>query len=382
MNSKVYVTATAVLITVMSISSCGGSEENASVTEESNLTGAVHLKLITDYSIGVELGDTNYVFGQIVEAYLNENGDVLVLDMSTMNVRKFSSVGEFVGSAGRQGTGPGEFQMPRGMAVLGNNDFIVSDMAGGAICVFDDSMNWKENITGFFPRPPFTVRSAGDSAFVGILPAFDREEGLSGYSIVRMENSSEPVTVYDEEMHTFDPSRIGPLGAENNPIFTSDNAGHAFIAEPGTDLISITGYRQDGEPFLSIDESVERIEKTPEELAQEQAEFEEFSARRGSHRGRMSGMEISFDPIPFRRAVTDLGVDSKERLWVRLGTYRYPFWNIYDFEGELLFTASLEIDDPDIDYMVVRITENGAVAWIPDPITWPRVQVLEIPDAL
>lgn len=382
MNIKVYVASAVVLIIGMVLLGCSGSEENASVTEESNLTGAVHLELITDYSIGIELGDTNYVFGQIVEAYLNENGDVLVLDMSTMNVRKFSSVGEFVGSAGRQGTGPGEFQRPRGMTVLGNSDFIVSDMAGGVICVFDDSLNWKENITGFFPRPPFTVRSAGDSAFVGMLPAFDREEGLSGYSIVRMDNSSEPVTVYDEEMRTFDPSLIGPLGAEKNPIFTSDNTGHVFIAEPGTDVIRITGYSQAGETFLSIRESIEKVEKTQEELAQEQAEFEEFSTRRGSHGGRMSGMELSFDPVLYRRSVTDLGVDSEDRLWVRLGTYRYPFWNIYNFEGELLFTASLEIDDPDIDYMVVRINENGAVAWIPDPITWPRVLVLEIPDAL
>jgi hypothetical protein len=63
-----------------------------------------------------------------------------------------------------------------------------------------------------------------------------------------------------------------------------------------------------------------------------------------------------------------------------LGSYRYPFWNVYNFEGELLFTASMETDDPDIDYMVVRITENGATAWIPDPMTWPRVLVLKIPD--
>jgi hypothetical protein len=269
-----------------------------------------------------------------------------------------------------------------GMAVLGNNDFIVTDLPGGAICVFDDSLNWKENIIGFFPRPPFTVRTAGDSAFVGMLPAFDREEGMMGYSIARMENSSEPVTVYSEEMRVFDASRIGPLGADKDPIFTSDNAGHVFIAEAGTEAVRITGYNRSGEPFISIEENIDRMEKTPEELAYEEAEFEEFSTRMGGRSGRMSGMELSFDPVLYRRAVTDLGVDSENRLWVRLGAYRYPFWNVYDFEGKLLFTASLQIDDPDIDYMTVRITENGAVAWIPDPITWPRVLLLEIPDII
>jgi len=382
MKSIMHIPAPVLLIIGLVILGCGGSDENISVTEESNPNGAAHLDLTTDYSIGIELGDTNYVFGQIVEALPDENGNILVLDMSSINVRVFSSTGEFIGSAGRQGTGPGEFQRPMGMAVLGNNDFIVSDMAGGAICVFDDSLNWKDNIIGFFPRPPFTVRTAGDSAFVGMLPAFNREEGLSGYAIARMENSSEQVTVYSEEMHVFDPSRIGPLGAEKNPIFTSDNAGHVFISEAETDVIKITGYTQDGEPFLSINESVEKAEKSEEELAYEEAEFEEFSARMGSRGGRMSGMELTFDPILYRRAVTDLGIDSENRLWVRLGSYRYPFWNIYDYEGQLVSTASLEMDDPDIDYMTVRITENGTVAWVPDPSTWPRVLVLEIQDTI
>ncbi|MCD4774547.1 MAG: hypothetical protein K8S15_00685 [Candidatus Aegiribacteria sp.] len=380
MSSKRCLTIDAFLIFCMMFFSCKSTDNDmATPLSETISAGTEHIKLTPGLAIGVELGDSNYVFGQIVEANLNENGDVLILDTSTMNVRKYSSNGEFIGSAGRQGTGPGEFQMPRGMAILGNNDFVVSDMAGGAICIFDDSLNWRENIIGFFPRPPFTVRTAGDSAFVGMLPSFNREEGLMGYSIVRMENSSEPVTVYDEQMQAFNPSRVGPLGAEEAPIFTSDNTGHVFIAAPGSDAVSITGYDQDGEVFLTIEENVERVEKNEEELVREQAEFEELSARIGSRGGRMSDVNMIFDPILYRRMVTDLGIDSRDRLWVRLGAFRYPFWNVYNFEGELLFTASMETDDPDIDDMVVRITENGATAWIPDPMTWPRVLVLEIP---
>ncbi len=382
MNAMTCMGTAAVLLTSLIITSCGGSDANTGVAEDNISTSPLHLDLTAENTIGIELGDTNYVFGQIVEALFNENGDVLILDSSTMNVRKFSSVGEIIGSAGRQGTGPGEFQRPTGMAVLGNNDFIITDVAGGAICIFDDSLKWKENIVGFFPRPPLTVRTAGDTAFVGMLPVFDREEGLSGYSIVRMESTSEPVTVYAEEMRTFDSSRIGPLAAEKDPIFTSDNSGRVFIAEPGEDAIKIVGYSQNGESFLSIDENVDKVEKTPEELALEQEEFEEISSRMGNRGRRMMGVELSFDPLPYRRAVTDLGVDSEERLWVRLGTYRYPFWNVYDLDGEFLFTASLEIDDPDIDHMVVRITENGTAAWIPDPVTWPRVLLVGIPEIL
>ena len=379
MKSKICLSAATVLISIIPVLSCNSSDNNTA--ETTAVTAKIeHLELIPEGSIGVELGDTNYVFGQIVEADQDKDGNILVLDASTMNVRKYSHEGNFLGSAGRQGTGPGEFQMPRGMTVLGNNNFVVSDMAGGAICVFDDSLNWKENIVGFFPRPPFTVRTAGDSAFVGMLPAFNREEGLMGFSIARMENSSEPVTVYDEQMMPFDPSRIGPLGDEEDPIFTCDNSGHVFIGAPGSDVIEITGYLPDGEIFLSIKENTDRVEKSEEELTREKAEFDDFAARMRSRGGRMSGVELAFDPIVYRRAVTSLGVDNQNRLWVRLGKYRYPFWNVYDFEGKLLFTASLETDDQDLDDMVVLITENGATAWIPDPLAWPKVIILDLPE--
>jgi len=382
-RNSLYILASVLLISIIIFSACGRSDGTpAESPAEDTATGVNHFELVPALVIGVELGDTNYVFGTIIEAGLNENGDVLVLDSSDMSIRKYSSEGNFIGSAGRQGTGPGEFQAPRGMAVLGNNDFIVTDMAGGAICMFNDSMNWTKNIVGFFPRPPFTVRSAGDSAFVGMLPAFNREEGLMGYSIARMENSSEPATVFDEEMRPFNPSRLGPLGAEENPIFTSDNSGRTFLSFAGSDAVNVTGYMPDGEIFMTIEESTDRIEKTEEELVQEQAEFEDFASRRGGGGGRMGGMELTFDPIPYRRAVTDLGVDCEERLWVRLGAYRYPFWNVYSYDGDLLFTASLENDDPDLDDMLVRITENGMTAWIPDPMTWPRVTVLDIPEGM
>jgi hypothetical protein len=374
--------ASAAMITLMISTACGDTDQNSTAATPVENPVQNHMNLSPKISIGVEIGDTNYVFGQIVDAFLDENGDVLVLDSSTMNVRKYSSDGSFIGSAGRQGTGPGEFQRPSGMTVLGNNDFIVSDRAGGAISIFNDSMNWTETITGFFPRPPFVVSTAGDSAFVGMLPKFDRDEGLNGYSIARLENSSEPAAVYDELMKPFDPSRIGPFGDEENPVFTSDNSGRVFIAKAGTNAIIVNGYYLDGEQFLSINESISRVAKTEEELAREQEEFEEFSSQMGGRGGRMSGMELSFDPITFRRAVTCVGIDCEERLWVRLGAYRYPFWNVYDLAGELLFTASFESDDPDMDFMEVRITENGATAWIPDPLDWPKVMVLEIPETI
>ncbi len=365
-----------VTVLMLILASCNGGSDGRDAVSPEDAAGSDHLELAITDTIGVELGRPEYVFGQIVEAARTPAGNVLVLDTSTMNVREFSPEGEFIGSAGRQGTGPGEFQMPRGMTVLDNGRVLVSDMGGGAVSVFDDSLRWIANITGFFPRPPNTVSSAGDSAYVGMLPAFDREQGLSGYSIARLEGSSDPSVVYASEMRPFDPSRFGPMGDETQPVFTSDGSGRVFIAQPGSDRITVTGYLPDGREFLQIQERIDQVEKTESELAAEEEEFQEMSANMGR---RFHGAGATFDPLPYRRAVSELGVDGSGRLWVRLGTVRYPFWKVYDMEGLLLFTASLHMDDPDLDGMTVRITENGITAWVPDPTTWPRVLLVGDP---
>lgn len=357
--------------------SCGSGDDGEGIPGSCAGTGdASHVELAATDTIGVELGHPDLVFGVIAGAEKNPRGEVLILDSSTMSIRKFTGDGTLIASAGRQGTGPGEFQMPRGMTVMPGGEVLVADMGGGAISVFDDTLGWTGNITGFFPRPPYVISSAGDSACVGMLPAFDREQGLTGYAIGRLEGTAEPSVVYAREMQPFDPSRFGPMAMEEQPVFTSDASGRVFVAEAGWDGISVTGYLPDGEVFLEIEEEIERVEKTVEELAAERTEFEEMSAGRGR---RFHGGDVSFEPLPYRRSVSELGIDGEGRLWVRLGTCRHPFWRVYDMEGLLLFTASFDNGDPDIDQLTVRITENGITAWVPDPTTWPRVLLLEDP---
>jgi hypothetical protein len=365
------------LVMVIAAVSCGGGGGSDTAVVETP-SGVPHREIRVELTIGIELGDTDYVFGTIADAVPTPDGGVVVLDMFSLNIREYDSLGMLVASAGREGSGPGEFLVPRGLAILGNGELLVSDMGAGAVSVFDDTLGWKRNITGFFPRPPFTMRASGDSTYAGILPNFDREAGTMGYSIVGLASSAEPVTVYAEEEYPVDPSRFGPSAEEDQPLFTAGPDGSVYISAPGPDRISVQGFTAAGEDFLEISQPVDRIEKTPEQLADEEAEFEEMSSRRGGGRRFGGGGAAVFDPDPFRRAVTALGVDGYGRLWVRLGAYEYPFWNVYDASGELLFTASLELDDPDIDDMTVRIESEGAAAWVEDPGTWPQVHLLEL----
>ncbi len=349
----------------------GGAEEPAGVTPD-----VPHLRLEVTDTVGVELGDSCYVFGTVTDAGRTPGGGVVVLDQAAMRIRLYGPDGAHVVSVGSRGSGPGELQMPRAMTVLGDGGIAVSDVMGGELELYDDSLGWARAVTGFFPRPPVELCASGDSSVVGMLPAFDREAGMMGYSIALLEGSAEPSVVYLEEMLTFDPSLIGPMGEERRPRFTTGPDGRVAVSRPGTRRMVVSVFDREGSLLFELDEAVTPVEKTEEELALEETEFEEFASRMQG-RGRF-GAGLSFDPEELRPAVGGLGCDSLGRTWVRMGGVRHPCWRVYDDRGELVLTASLELDDPDIDRMEVGITPHGAVAWVPDPSTWPRLLLLDL----
>ena len=55
------------------------------------------------------------------------DGSVYVADMDNHRMQKFTSEGVFVGKWGTQGTGDGEFDEPRGVAVASDGSVYVAD---------------------------------------------------------------------------------------------------------------------------------------------------------------------------------------------------------------------------------------------------------------
>jgi len=66
---------------------------------------------------GVATGQPAEEFGKIVDAALAPTGDAYILDAALQTVRVFDSTGEYVGDFGSSGRGPGEFAVPRSLAL-------------------------------------------------------------------------------------------------------------------------------------------------------------------------------------------------------------------------------------------------------------------------
>ena len=76
-----------------------------------SLYGTIKLDLGDDLNIGKE-EDDNFLFYRIRDVNVDAQGNVYVVDMGNFRIQKFDSSGRYLQSIGRQGQGPGEFELP------------------------------------------------------------------------------------------------------------------------------------------------------------------------------------------------------------------------------------------------------------------------------
>lgn len=67
------------------------------------------LVFVEELTIGESEGDENYMFGEIVQVTVDDEGCFYVTDWDLKRIQKFSPEGEYLLSIGRKGQGPGEF---------------------------------------------------------------------------------------------------------------------------------------------------------------------------------------------------------------------------------------------------------------------------------
>lgn len=372
----------------MLLAACGGGGPETGAAEETTEdSGLPHRDLTVEASIGVELGDSNYVFGAIAGVDFTEDGRILVLDQGARKVKVYSRSGDYLGSLGRQGSGPGEFQMPTGITVLAGGLVAVADPWAGSVKFLHPDTGYVTEITGFFPSPPRVISGAGPQTFAGLKRTADTEETMIGYTLALWGYDSEPVMEYASELESFDPSQIGPRFTETTIAFAADLDGTVYFSRMSAEEYRVTGVDAEGDTVLTITEDYTPVPKTEEEISREIEDFYDFLERRaGSGGGRggaglagnVSPEDVDFEPEPYRYAITSLGVDGDGNIWVRRGWETCPWFDVWSPSGEKLFTASLSSEgnaDRCADY-TFEVDAHGLLAFEPDPEGFPEVLVI------
>lgn len=369
---------------------CGGGEEPVRAEDDNGGSSPGDIPLpdidlvltITD-SIGIELGDSNYVFGMPILAEFTPDGNIAVLDAQKMGILFYTPEGEYIRTVGREGSGPGEFLLPTSFSFIPDGGLVVADAMAGKVVFFDSTYEYSSDVSGFFPSPPVTVRGVEGGAFAGLQSVFEQnDDGMFlGFKLVRWEGEDFSETVeYFATLNQFDPTDIASAIQDNMFFFTSSPDGRVYRTPFSSKEFIIEGYMPDGTSFLYIcDEDYQKVPKSDEEI---QIEIDLVNSRLAS-----SGMPpgaFEWEPDPYRSATYGLFIDAEDRIWVRLGYYREVVFRIYDQDGNLRLNAMLDYrgDFRDVETWQVIVNEYGILAFDPAPEDYPRIYILAVSEGL
>lgn len=122
-------------------------------------------------------------FGRILDVKLGRQGNVYVADDRRPGVLVFDRGGRLVGSVGREGRGPGEFQAPWRLALDANDSLFVWDVGLRRVSVFGPNLahardfrvppHWVVNSMAFLPDGSLLLGAYGPGE-AGVVHVLDR----------------------------------------------------------------------------------------------------------------------------------------------------------------------------------------------------------------
>ncbi|MCD4774706.1 MAG: hypothetical protein K8S15_01480 [Candidatus Aegiribacteria sp.] len=351
---------------VLTAASCGNGQPEPAIDGPDEDTETA-LEILFIDSIGVELGDSNYVLGSIESSSHSVDGNILVLDRPACCVREYTTEGEFVRMYGRRGTGPGEVVNPLSMTRLTDGRVVMLDMQTGGLHTFSPEGEWLGITAEIVNEPILWITPAESNTYIGTNNTFDVvDEQLMVTAVVGKfeSDSTKPTISYWENTFPFDFRDFTLLVNESYfaNVFTSDRDGNVFIARRNTEEYHITGFDVNGDVFVEFDLDIPMVEKNEQEIIEE-GEFWNTRARNMGANG-----QLNYQPDPFRWKIHSMGIDDQRRLWVRRGTEETPTFDIFDYEGKHLFTAEIPgITGHSGLLWEVHVDEFGILAWSLDP---------------
>ncbi len=352
---------------------CGRTE----IIEAANDSTQFQYDLVKVDSIGIEIGDSNYVFGTIIDATYLIDGRIALLDIIQQRILVFSGTGEFVGSAGREGMGPGEFVSPFSLTALSDGGFAVSDIQQGKVMIFDSSLEYVRELSGFQTMAPDRISIGPGGSFFGrrLNWYYDQEEEelYSGSEYCLWSDSVEPDRIYQENyfLHSSDDRfSCGIASSEDGQFFTMPSSKTEYI---------ITGYTHEGDVSFTIDVPWETMYLTEEELLVSRPGM--MIPGPGSE-ATSSELTAGWSPDTTRLAGSLAGLDSENRLWIKSGRGETssPVFDLYNAtDGSLI--CSIETTLPAIArFWNIKIFESGILGWDHNPGDYPRIYMLELID--
>lgn len=329
--------------------------------------------------IGVEMGESEFVFGQIQAIGHNSSGEVTVLDRISANIRFYSRSGEHLRTVSQRGEGPGELINPIAMCLWPQGRISILDPLRGGFFGFTNSGEYLGVELEISRSTHLNTITVSDSEFVAVKNrlSFEGDAGSITVFIGLFPFASEPSVTYWEKELPFDLRHVGDMFLEYY-LYTSwtadQNNGNVYISLFNETDYEIQCFSKSGELFNTISMDLEPVEKTEAEILEE---IDHVIALLTALEGGEPQFNIECDPFPYRLPVAELCVDPEGNVWARRGTTVEPFFDIWTPEGDLVGQAVLSGVGSESRSWNFTIDAGGILAYDENPALFQRIYIIE-----
>lgn len=356
---------------------CESETNTIDLHEQSN---ALTKTLFISDSIGIEMGDSAFVFGAIADVEILPDGNIIVLDGTYCNLKIFTRLGEHVLTMSGRGDAPGELSHPFDLFNWGDGTVGVIDPYHGGLHRFSLEGEWLGidlDIHREIHSQPIVV---ADSEFVSFKPRFDVDGDVvyATAMISRFPISEEPIVSYWQETVLWDPTDMGNIALEllfSNSFTANQVNGRTYVAPFSEDNYIIYAFTADGEEIGTITKEYLPVPKTPDEI-QEEIDFIAFTLGAGEEGN--PDLNYICEPWPNHLPITGLFVDSEGNLWVRQGGTDIPTFDIWNEDLELIASATIPEFTGDGSTLSMVFGDDFIVAWDENPEFFQKLYFLEI----
>lgn len=323
-------------------------------------------------SLGIEYGDTTQMYGSISGAGFISYNEFVVLDNVMKKVSMYSRSGEYLGSAGYQGSGPLEILNAGHLCPFEGGFVVIEQYLPPKCLIFDDNMSPRKYIVIQENAPLIEPWILEDSTIVsGIYSIRNEDEQMFiGVDVARWSMSGERENEYYSEYYP-----ISGTAEASYEVFialefciAASSTGRVFVV-PDRSEFHIYSFASDGTCIDTLYTYHERNPRSEEEVIQET----EFRKIRDRHIGDWMASQLE-------TGIFQLQVqDSLGCLWASHGSYFDPQFDVYSFDGELVFSCECE-GLPGNEMLRFSITDYGYLAYSMHPLDYPKVYILEMND--
>ncbi len=338
-------------------------------------------RLVVRDSLGMELGDSAYVFGAIADVEILPDGSFAVLDGTYCNIRTYTKDGIHLSTIASRGTGPGELIHPFCFFNWGDGTIGVMDPNNGGLQRYDlETGNWLGVDLEVNSNKPYNPVVTGDSSYVCFKTEFlvtddhfDAKAMIAGFDM-----SLEPRVEYWSKTTPWDPNNMANIILDilfYNSYAISSETGRVYVAPFNEDNYEILCFNSDGSSAGSITMEHTPVPKTPQAI-QEEKDFIEFFLR--ASEGDNPELSYNCDPWPNYLPVSGLFMGPQDNLWARRGGADEMTFDIWNNDLEPAGTAVIPgISGKGQDWQLV-MGDEYALLWNENPAEYQKIYILSI----